>query len=532
MNKIGQELIDIAEEDIPLTKLLTQITEQQLQQAILFERFLLHVLMSEQGKFDTQNLTIERDNVATVLNKTQKEISETQRFIQKALPLLHSEDARNEYSKLLAELNFVDTEFQALTLKVTNITQLGLSGNINKMLKQAKSVESLEDKIDDKLIEMLDRIQSFTLKAAITAEQHEQKAVSIIIVLFILAVLWGAIMPTIIANSITKPISSLNERLHELANGDGDLRIRLNETAKDETGTLAKSFNAFLNVLSGMISKVNQQAGDLDKSSGVVVHSTQASLDNVLLQREEITSVATAIQEMSCTTQEVARSTAEASLATESVKERVMLGQAGATETQEVITKVAEEVANASAVIESLVAETNNIGSVLETIQGIAEQTNLLALNAAIEAARAGDTGRGFAVVADEVRQLAQRTQTSTVDIQKLVERLQDEAKNAVESMEKGSESTQLCLEKSTENASLFEQAALSVGEISDLNTQIATAAEEQSVVAEEINQSLNSINEIANVTADQTKQSASENNTIAKRITELVKELSIFKTS
>ena len=445
---------------------------------------------------------------------------------------MHSEDARNEYSKLLAELNFVDTEFQALTLKVTNITQLGLSGNINKMLKQAKSVESLEDKIDDKLIEMLDRIQSFTLKAAITAEQHEQKAVSIIIVLFILAVLWGAIMPTIIANSITKPISSLNERLHELANGDGDLRIRLNETAKDETGTLAKSFNAFLNVLSGMISKVNQQAGDLDKSSGIDVHSTQASLDNVLLQREEITSVATAIQEMSCTTQEVARSTAEASLATESVKERVMLGQAGATETQEVITKVAEEVANASAVIESLVAETNNIGSVLETIQGIAEQTNLLALNAAIEAARAGDTGRGFAVVADEVRQLAQRTQTSTVDIQKLVERLQDEAKNAVESMEKGSESTQLCLEKSTETASLFEQAALSVGEISDLNTQIATAAEEQSVVAEEINQSLNSINEIANVTADQTKQSASENNTIAKRITELVKELSIFKTS
>jgi methyl-accepting chemotaxis protein len=337
-------------------------------------------------------------------------------------------------------------------------------------------------------------------------------------------------MLTVVAKSIVNPIGRLNERLKELSIGDGDLRIRLNDKAKDETGTLGSSFNTFLDVLTKMIGKVNSQADHLGRSSETVVLSMQQTLDNVIHQREEITNVAKAIHEMNNTTQEVARNTAEAASVTEEVKEKVVLGRAGAVETQTVIKQVAEEVSMASTVIESLVSETNNIGTVLESIQGIAEQTNLLALNAAIEAARAGESGRGFAVVADEVRQLAQRTRTSTIDIQKLVERLQQEANNAVTSMEKGSESTKVCLDKSNENAALFEQAARSVGEISDLNVQIATAAEEQSVVAKEINQSLDNINEIANTTTEVTEKSATENQQIAERIIDLHKALNIFQ--
>jgi methyl-accepting chemotaxis protein len=345
-----------------------------------------------------------------------------------------------------------------------------------------------------------------------------------------MALICGVVLPTLIAKAVTKPINDLNERFKELAEGDGDLRIRLNESAHDETGTLAKSFNRFLQVLSDMIGQMNNQAADLDNSSQSVVLSMQQTLDNVVHQREETTAVADSIHEMNNTTQEVARNTAEAALVTSQVKEKVMLGRSGAVETQAVINQVAKEVANASTVIKSLVAETNNIGSVLESIQGIAEQTNLLALNAAIEAARAGENGRGFAVVADEVRQLAQRTQTSTVDIQKLVESLREEANNAVTSMQKGSESTQICLEKSTENAELFEQAAISVSEISDLNTQIATAAEEQTLVAKEISQSLDNINQIANTTTDKTEHSAADNQAIAVSIVDLHSTLQTFK--
>ena len=530
MNNIGKELIDIAEEDIPLTRALTKITEHQLQQAILFERYLLHTLMSSQGKFDSSKLVAERDKVTALIEKTKQGIFDAEDFIKKAIPLLHSEEAKQEYQKLLRELKLIDKDYLLLEKKVNEVMQMGLDNDIDTMLSEAKSVEQLEDNTDNRLVALLDEIQEFTLIAALTAEKHEQDAIKVIIAVFVLAVAWGAVMPTVVARAITQPINYLNERLKELADGDGDLRIRLSDKAKDETGALAKSFNDFLHVLSGMLGKVNSQADNLGNSSEVVVLSMQQTLDNVLHQREEITTVARAIHEMNNTTQEVARNTAEAAVVTENVKEKVMLGRSGAAETQSVIQQVAEEVATASTVIESLVAETNNIGTVLESIQGIAEQTNLLALNAAIEAARAGESGRGFAVVADEVRQLAQRTQTSTVDIQKLVERLQQEANNAVSTMAKGSDSTQVCLKKSNENATLFEQAALSVGEISDLNAQIATAAEQQSVVAKEINQSLDNINQIANTTTEKTEQSASENKNIAKRIIDLHKALNIFQ--
>lgn len=530
MNKIGKELIDIAEEDIPLTQALTKITEHQLQQAILFERFLLHTLMAEHGKFPAAQISTERDRVIKLLNKTKQEIIDIQSFIEKSIPSLHSQLAKQEYQKLLTDLILVDKDYVLLAQKLNEVMQMGLDGDVDKMLSQAKSVEVLEDNIDQRLVTLLDKIHAFTLTAAITAEQHEQQAIRVIIVVFVISIIWGTIMPSLIARAITRPINNLNERLKELASGDGDLRIRLNDKANDETGVLAKSFNNFLLVLSSMIGKVNNQANNLGSSSEVVVLSMQQTLENVLHQREEISSVASAIHEMSSTTQEVARNTAEAAVVTEAVKEKVILGRSGAAQTQTVIKQVAEEVANASKVIESLVAETNSIGTVLESIQGIAEQTNLLALNAAIEAARAGESGRGFAVVADEVRQLAQRTQVSTVDIQKLVVRLQHEANNAVASMQKGSESTQICLDKSNENVRLFEQAAQSVGEISDLNTQIATAAEEQSVVANEISQSLDSINNIANTTSEMTEQSATENKNIAKRIIDLHKALNIFQ--
>jgi methyl-accepting chemotaxis protein len=200
--------------------------------------------------------------------------------------------------------------------------------------------------------------------------------------------------------------------------------------------------------LKTLISNTNNQADELGESSETALKAMRETVSNVDRQNEETEMVATVVNEMSSTTQEVAGSTAHAAEVTQVVRDKVVEGRKEALETQGIINQLSEEVSEASQVIKNLVGETNNFGSVFESIQGIAAQTNLLALNAAIEAARAGETGRGFAVVADEVRTLAQRTQTSTVDIQDLLLRLKTEANNAVISMNKGNDSAAICLEK------------------------------------------------------------------------------------
>ena len=279
-----------------------------------------------------------------------------------------------------------------------------------------------------------------------------------------------------------------------------------------------------------MISQINSKAEELQSSSSLTSSSLQKTLQNVEKQRIDIEQVATAINQMNMTTQEVANSTANASSVTDQVKKNVLEGHREALATQEVIQELANEVTSSSGVIENLVSETNNIGQVLDSIQGIAEQTNLLALNAAIEAARAGETGRGFAVVADEVRSLAKRTQEATIDIQQLVERLQSEAKNAVTSMKKGTDTAELCLSKSSESANTFSLAAESVNQIADLNLQIAAAAEQQSTVTQDLDNNLISIKTLADETAEDTKQSAVASEAIAQNAVDLHNNLRKFR--
>ena len=305
--------------------------------------------------------------------------------------------------------------------------------------------------------------------------------------------------------------------------------IRLNDKAKDETGDVARELNKFLDVLKTLISTTNLQADDLGYASETALRVMRDTVSNIDKQHAETEMVATAINEMSSSTQEVARSATHAAQVTQVVKEKVTEGRQDAIETQSIIKQLSEEVSEASDVIKSLVEEANNIGSVLETIQGIAAQTNLLALNAAIEAARAGETGLGFAVVADEVRTLAQRTQTTTVDIQDLLLRLKIEANNAVTSMNKGVESAATCLQKSAKTSQTFEEASSSVTQISDLNVQIAAAAEEQSAVAEEINRNIVRISDLAEVTVQGAKSTSEANATIAKRVIDLHTNLNVF---
>lgn len=531
MDKIGNELIDIAESDIPLTNRITKIAEHQLEQTILFERSLLKANLKESN---TPGASQEFSQLTTQLLELNKiidnEFTETLNFINASINHLHSIQAKDTYQRLAKKLQNTNIEFTKLTQEINDVLSRTNQFPITKLYTEIKNIEAHEKKVEHSILEILESIQKFTLEAAIQAEHDELTGIKIISYLFIGALIIGSILPTVISRSITTPINELQERLIEISEGDGDLNTELNEKGKDETAQVAKAFNAFISKLKGTIQDTNKQASALGDSSDIATQIMQSTLISIEAQQAETEMVSTAVEEMSSTTIDVANNARSASEVTEDVRKKVSQGKLEAKETQDIIQRLSHEINDAAEVIQALVSETNNIGTVLANIQGIAEQTNLLALNAAIEAARAGESGRGFAVVADEVRTLAQRTQTSTVDIQNLVERLQSEANNAVASMKKGTDITKQCLTKSDETSSIFEDASQAVDEISKLNAHIATAANQQSHVAEEVNKNLFNITEIANKTTQGSRDVSKANDNISKHLIELYANLNRFK--
>jgi methyl-accepting chemotaxis protein len=530
MAKIGTELVDIAEIDVPLANKVTKITEQQLNQNTLFERALFNAALHDLKVAGSLEHFNEIKSELAVSTKTLlQDIKDIEVFVAQAINIIHTEEGKEKFRHVSAVLTDVEHHYTEVSDNAARILDSASTAAPEQLAKEAAKVEALQGALKHELIDLLDEIQKFTLAATLQAEHDEQSAIIWISISFVLALVVGLVLPFIISKSIVTPINTLTARLTEIASGDGDLTIRVDDSAKDETGDVARQFNKFLDVLKTLISNTNNQADDLGDASELALRVMRETVSNIDKQHAETGMVATAVNEMSSSTQEVARSASHAAQVTQVVKEKVTEGRQEAIETQSIIKQLADEVSEASEVIKSLVEETNSIGNVLESIQGIAAQTNLLALNAAIEAARAGESGRGFAVVADEVRTLAQRTQTSTVDIQELLLRLRSEANNAVTSMNKGTDSAATCLEKSAKTSQTFEEASSSVTQISDLNVQIAAAAEEQSAVAEEINRNIVRISDLAEVTAQGAQSTAEANTTIAKRVIDLHTNLNAF---
>ncbi|WP_077340909.1 methyl-accepting chemotaxis protein [Pseudocolwellia agarivorans] len=530
MSKIGVELVDIAEKDIPLTNSISKLTEHQLEQSVLVERALFNIALTKPSLSQSNDHFTELKSHINELSITiENEINSIETFTRNSITSLHSIEAKEEYNNALEQIAQIKQHASDFAKEVEELLAFVEVAPISEITEKAYHMEEKGDELQHEVIALLTEIQNFTLKATLQAEHDEKAGITWIMVAFAVAFVTGLILPFIIGRAITKPINELVVRLEQVAQGDGDLTITLSEKAKDETGDVARAFNAFLSMLRALIGKTNVQADDLDDASEIAMKAMSETVINVDKQRSETEMVATAVNEMSATSYDVAQNAASAAEVTETVKDKVISGQHDALETQTIIKQLSQEVADASSVIQSLVQETNNIGNVLESIQGIASQTNLLALNAAIEAARAGETGRGFAVVADEVRTLAQRTQTSTVDIQELLLRLKSEANNAVISMDKGTESANLCLTKSAQTSRMFEEAAEAVITISDLNIQIATAAEQQSVVAEEVNKNLVNISNLADITAEGARVTSEANTVIAKRVVDLHANLNAF---
>lgn len=359
-------------------------------------------------------------------------------------------------------------------------------------------------------------------KSAITSSS----TVSVIILLAGLLVSW------LLARGIIAPIKRLNIALQNISEGDQDLRQRLPIEGNNELSEVAKSFNSFVAKVEKTVLTVLDHVGELGSKAEYTFRITGETADSMKRQQISTEEVSTAMNEMSVTAVEIASHAAETANATEQADQSSTHGNEVVHLTSEGISRLAAEVNQAAQVIRKLNEYSENIGSILDVISGISEQTNLLALNAAIEAARAGEHGRGFAVVADEVRQLAQRSQEATGQIHGMIEQLQQGVEQSVEVIEKSHQEAEKTVEQTEAARLALQEITEAMRRISDMSAQIASAAEEQTAVSDDINRHIVSISEGAVETVGQTSNIIAATSGIGSEISDLMKQMRGFKVN
>jgi methyl-accepting chemotaxis protein len=361
----------------------------------------------------------------------------------------------------------------------------------------------------DQAVKGVDRAASEQMSELVASlrKQSDQQSLSIsdaagqtilfgTLVMLASALLVGVLTLWVVNRNIVGPITLLIEYVAQLSQGRFSDRVSV--TRQDELGRLAVAANTLRDFLADTFTRLKRSTTDLDSAGGELKAIAALMAQGTHEQFERTDQVATAMTEMSATAQEVARHAAQAAQAADEADRSSQDGGKVMSATITAITQMRTEISNTADVIRRLESDSGRIGKVLEVIRGIAEQTNLLALNAAIEAARAGDAGRGFAVVADEVRTLAQRTAASTAEINQIISSVQTGAIDAAQAIESGQARSQESVDQVTLAGSSLQRITVAVEAIRDMNRQIATAAEEQTSVAEDISRNLTEITAIA----------------------------------
>ena len=347
-------------------------------------------------------------------------------------------------------------------------------------------------------------------------------AMVISLLLVVLMALW-----LIYRNVIQQRLDHLNDAMDEIAHGDGDLTAHLDESGNDEITQLSRAFNRFTGHIRDMVKQMAATSSSLNDTSEAMSRIATDNSHRLERQAQETNQAATAINEMAATVADVAKNAAEAAQAAQTASRVAADGHTVVDTTRSDITALSANVDNAMSAIRNLQEQSENINGMVGVIQGIAEQTNLLALNAAIEAARAGEQGRGFAVVADEVRNLAGRTQEATVEIQQVINTLQQGTDNAVTLMQQSCEQAEQTVEQAEAANQALNGIAEAVSRITDMNDQIASASEQQSAVAMEVEQNIVAINGMSDEASQASEQTA-EN---SQHLNELSHELNALVT-
>ena len=492
--QMGVHIQEVESEYIPITKIVTVATEHILEQEIEFERGFRFAL--QVGTLDSAKKKYEESikDFKYLSKKVNDELTSADEL------LLH---ALNNIDKNTNKTGLESIEHEVLELRKQHVIWVEHSNEVFALLeekdfdKAAKKSESVHHEgviIEDNIIKILEEVEQLTEKAVHLLKVEEEGVLILGISMFFAFIIIIILMTTYIVKNLKKDLKELNDDINTISKGDLCTPVKSKFSLEFGLDQMGEKLRVIL------VTVEDSAIEMLAASSELASISTEVA-ETISEQSDQIDLVATAITEMEATSEEVAKNTSDTQTATKHVTEKALESKESTLESMQSISQLTDSLQRSSENITELEEHSANISSVLDVIKSIADQTNLLALNAAIEAARAGEQGRGFAVVADEVRSLAQRTQTSTVEIEGMIGKFTQGTSEAVRSMKECSEFGDASRTTAIEATKRVEEIQSAMENVNDMNQQIATAAEEQSCTSKDLSENTALIHGLTEIT-------------------------------